>query len=199
MPIELMQALLGANGITLWKKCQGIDNRPVIPYHERKSIGIERTFEKDTIDLQKLNSILIAMAENLAFQLRNGHKLTACVTVRLRYSDLETVSRQARIPYTASDDTLISTAKRLFESLYSRRLLIRLISLRYSHLVEGGHQINFLEDTEEKINLLQAMDKIRNRYGQDAIKLAVAMGSKGIGRVNPFNGKPPWIPAHRRA
>ena len=199
MPIELMQALLGANGTTLWKKCQGIDNTPVIPYHERKSIGIERTFEKDTIDIQKLNSILIAMAENLAFQLRNGHKLTSCVTVRLRYSDLQTVTKQVRIPYTACDDTLISTAKSLFKTLYSRRLLVRLIGIRYSHLVQGGYQINFLNDTEEKINLLQAMDKIRNRYGQDAVKLAVAMGSRGIGRVNPFNGKPPGIPAHRRA
>lgn len=199
MPLKYMQALLGANGYTIWKKCSGVDNTPVIPYQERKSIGIERTFERDTIDTNKLNSILVAMAENLAYQLRNGNKLTSCVTVRIRYSDLETVSKQAKLPYTACDYTLIETSKRLYKSLYSRRLSIRLISLRYSHLVQGGHQINFLEDTEEKINLFQAMDKIRNRYGQDAIKLAVGMGSKGIGRINPFNGQPPAIPAHRRA
>ncbi|MCZ6520397.1 MAG: DNA polymerase IV, partial [Bacteroidetes bacterium] len=50
MPIELMQAAMGVNGISLWKKCQGIDNSPVVPYQERKSISIERTFEQDTID-----------------------------------------------------------------------------------------------------------------------------------------------------
>ncbi len=199
MPSKYMQALLGANGYTLWKKCRGEDSTPVVPYQERKSIGIERTFERDTIDTIKLNSILIAMTENLAYQLRNGNKLTSCVTVKIRYSDLETVTKQCRVPYTACDYTLINTSKLLYKKLYIRRLSIRLISVRFSHLVQGGHQINFLEDTEVKINLFQAMDKIRNRFGQDAIKLAVAMGSRGIGRINPFNGQPPTIPAHRRA
>ena len=199
MPKELMLALLGINGITLWQKCNGIDNTPVIPYQERKSIGIERTFENDTIDIQKLNSIIIAMAENLAYQLRNGNKLTACVIVRIRYADLENVTKQMRIPYTACDYKLIDTVKQLFNKLYDRRLMIRLIGVRFSHLVNGGHQINFLEDTEEKISLFQAMDIIRNKFGQDAVKLAIAMGSRGIGRSNPFNGKPPVIPAHRRA
>ena len=199
MPVDLMQAAMGVNGISLWKKCQGIDNSPVVPYQERKSISIERTFEQDTIDVQKLNSILIAMAENLAFQLRNGHKLTSCITVKLRYSDFNTYSKQQRLPYTSCDHTLIEIAKDLFQSLYNRRLLVRLIGVRYSHLVEGGHQINMFEDTEETCNLYQAMDQVRNRYGQDAVKRAVAMGSKAIGRFNPFTGEPPMIPAHRRA
>ncbi len=199
MPVDLMQAAMGVNGISLWKKCQGIDNSPVVPYQERKSISMERTFEQDTIDVQKLNSILIAMAENLAFQLRNGHKLTSCITVKLRYSDFNTYSKQQRLPYTSCDHTLIEIAKDLFQSLYNRRLLVRLIGVRYSHLVEGGHQINMFEDTEETCNLYQAMDQVRNRYGQDAVKRAVAMGSKAIGRFNPFTGEPPMVPAHRRA
>ena len=199
MPVDLMQAAMGVNGISLWKKCQGIDNSPVVPYQERKSISIERTFEQDTIDVQKLNSILIAMAENLAFQLRNGHKLTSCITVKLRYSDFNTYSKQQRLPYTSCDHTLIEITKNLFQSLYNRRLLVRLIGVRYSHLVEGGHQINMFEDTEETCNLYQAMDQVRNRYGQDAVKRAVAMGSKAIGRFNPFTGEPPMVPAHRRA
>jgi len=199
MPVDLMQAAMGVNGISLWKKCQGIDNSPVVPYQERKSISIERTFEQDTIDVQKLNSILIAMAENLAFQLRNGHKLTSCITVKLRYSDFNTYSKQQRLPYTSCDHTLIEIAKDLFQSLYNRRLLVRLIGVHYSHLVEGGHQINMFEDTEETCNLYQAMDQVRNRYGQDAVKKAVAMGSKAIGRFNPFTGEPPMVPAHRRA
>ena len=199
MPVRMMKAAMGLSGVTLWNKCQGIDPTPVIPYHERKSIGIERTFEKDTIDVIKLNSLVVAMAENLAFQLRNGNKLTSCVTVKLRYADLNLHTKRRRIPYTACDDTLIKIAKELFASVYDRRLLVRLVGVQYSHLVGGGHQINFLEDTEEKCNLYQAMDLIRIRYGQDAIKRVVAMGSKGIGRINPFNGQPPVIPAHRRA
>lgn len=199
MPMELMERVMGKNGISLWKKAQGLDNAPVIAYHERKSISIERTFEKDTTDMVKLKSIIIAMAENLAFQLRNGQKLTACVSVRIRYSDFQTYSKQRRIPYTASDHTIITTVQDLFTELYDRRVLVRLVGVRLSHLVGGGHQIDLFRETEETINLYQAMDRMRNRYGQDAVKRAVAMGSRGIGRMNPFNGQPPVIPAHRRA
>ena len=199
MPMELMERVMGKPGITLWKKTQGIDNTPVIPFHERKSISIERTFERDTTDMVKLKSIIKAMAENLAYQLRNGDKLTACVAVRIRYSDFQTVSKQRRIPYTSADHTILKTVEELFDQLYDRRVLIRLVGVRFSHLVGGGYQINLFEDSEEMINLYQAMDKMRNRYGQDAVKRAVAMGSKGIGRANPFNGQPPVIPAHRRA
>lgn len=199
MPMELMERVMGKPGITLWKKTQGIDNTPVIPYHERKSISIERTFERDTTDMVKLKSIVKAMSENLAYQLRNGNKLTSCITVKIRYSDFQTTSKQLRIPYTSADHTIIKMVEELFDKLYDRRVLIRLVGVRLSHLVGGGQQINLFEDSEELIKLYQAMDKMRNRYGQDAVKRAVAMGSKGIGRMNPFNGQPPVIPAHRRA
>ena len=199
MPCELMERVLGKNGISLWKKAQGIDNSPIITYHERKSISIERTFEKDTTDVVKLKSIITAMAENLAYQLRNGTKLTGCVTVKIRYSDFTTVTRQLHIPYTSVDHKLIDIVQELFKILYARRMLIRLIGVRYSKLVGGGYQINLFEDNEEMVRLYQAMDAMRNKYGQDAVKRAVGMGSKGIGRKNPFNGQPNVIPAHRRA
>src|SRR5574343_346966 len=82
MPVELLQRTLGENGLMIWKKANGIDNSPVVPYHERKSISTERTFDRDTIDVVKLRGLLIAMAENLSFQLRKGDKLTSCVTVK---------------------------------------------------------------------------------------------------------------------
>ena len=103
MPIEMMQNVFGKNGVTLWKKSNGIDNTPVVPYNERKSISTERTFDKDTIDVAKLKSILLAMAENLAFQLRRGQKLTSVITVKLRYSDFQTQTLQSRIPYSSAD------------------------------------------------------------------------------------------------
>ena len=196
---DLLQQVLGKNGLSLWKKAQGIDNSPVVAYQERKSISIERTFEKDTTDTVKLKSIVTAMAENLAYQLRNGNKLTACVTVRIRYSDFQTYSKQMRIPYTSLDDTLIDTTLELFNNLYNRRMLVRLVGVRYSHLVQGNYQMDLFQDSPKMLSLYRAMDKIRNQYGQDAVKRAIAMGSKAIGRSNPFNGQPPIIPAHRRA
>lgn len=199
MPAEMMEKAMGKNGISLWKKANGIDNSPVIAYQERKSISLERTFQKDTTHMEKLETLVIAMAENLAFQLRQGNKLTACVTVKIRYSDFNTYTLQKRIPYTSNDHTLINITKELFNKLYNKRLLVRLVGVKCSHLVGGGHQINMFEDSEETIRLYQAMDKIRNRFGQNAVMRAKTMESKGLGRTNPFNGMPPAIMAHRRA
>lgn len=200
MPVELMERVMGKHGIDLWKKAQGIDNSPVIPFYERKSISLERTFERDTTDIRKLRNMLTAMAENLAYQLRQGNKLTSCVAVKIRYSDFQTHMKQLRIPYTSHDHVLIRHVLELFEKLYDRRVLLRLIGVRLSHLVEGGHQINMFDDTQETIHLYLAMDKIRNRYGQDAVMRAVSMDSPNIGHIgNPFDGRPPVIPAHRRA
>lgn len=197
MPLELMQKVFGKNGIIMWKKANGIDNSPVMPYQERKSISTERTFDKDTIDTVKLEGILTAIAENLVFQLRRGNKLTACVTVKIRYSDFQTYTLQKRIPYTASDHTIIPLVLELYRKLYNRRMLVRLIGVRFSHLVEGGHQINLFEDSHI-INLYQAMDHIRERYGDRAIMKASGMGAKSISRWNPFNGEPPPLLANRR-
>ncbi|MEY4626645.1 MAG: polymerase, partial [Bacteroidota bacterium] len=199
MPMELLFKTLQKPGIDLWKKAQGIDNRKVEPYQERKSIGSERTFEKDTIDVVKLRNIISAMAENLAYQLRKGDKLCACITVKVRYSDFNTHTLQAKIPYTSADHILIAKSLELFDKLYNRRLLIRLIGVRLSDLVSGGFQMNLFEDSEEMANLYQAMDRLRNRYGNDAVKRANGLEIHSLGRSdNPFDGGPPLLLANRR-
>ncbi len=198
MPVELMEKVLGKNGISIWKKANGIDNSPVVPYNERKSISTERTFDRDTIDVGKLKGILLAMAENLAFQLRRGLKLSACVTVKVRYSDFNTYTLQSRIPYTSADHILIPRVMELFNKLYNKRLLVRLIGVRFSHLVEGGYQINLFEDAEEVINLYHAMDKIRDKYGDRKVMRAFGIEAKTISRFNPFTGEPPPLLANRR-
>lgn len=199
MPMDVMQRVLGKNGTVIWKRANGIDHTPVIPFCERKSISTERTFDKDTIDVVKLKGTLIAMTENLAYQLRRGEKLTACIAVKIRYSDFNTYSKQLRIPYTSADHTLIPKILELFKTLYNRRLLVRLIGIRFSHLVSGNYQINLFEDTQEALNLYQAMDHIRNCYGDKSIVRASAMGKNTIGRMhNPFNGQPPIVLAHRK-
>lgn len=199
MPRDLMYRTLQKPGVDLWQKAQGIDERPVIPYQERKSISTERTFENDTIDVIKLRELLRAMAENLAYQLRKGDKLCSCITVKIRYSDFNTYSTQARIPYTSADHTIIKYTLELFEKLFQRRQLIRLVGVRLSHLVSGGMQINLFEDTEELVHLYDAMDKIRNKYGDHAVKRASSMDVKSLGRSgNPFDGKSPILLANRR-
>jgi len=78
-------------------------------------------------------------------------------------------------------------------------MLVRLVGIRFSHLVSGNYQINLFDDTEEALNLYQAMDRVRQRFGDRAVIRASAMGARTIGRIqNPFNGQPPIVLAHRK-
>lgn len=199
MPLEMMASVLGVNGRTIWKRANGIDNPPLVPFHERKSISTERTFSKDTIDMTKLRTTIFAMAENLAFQLRRGNKLAGTISVKIRYSDFNTYNKQIKIPYSSADHVIIPKVLELFEKLYQRRLLIRLVGVKISDIVSGNYQINLFDDTEDMLSLYNAMDSIRGRYGELSIMRASSMGAKTIGRFqNPFSGEPPILLAHRK-
>jgi DNA polymerase-4 len=182
MPVDMLQAALGKNGEALWKKAHAIDESPVLPYQDQKSISTELTFENDSIDVKMMQELLTAMAEKLAFKLRRKQKLCSCIAVKIRYANFDTESRQMHIPYTSSDKTLIRHAHELFEKLYQRRMLIRLIGIRLSGLVHGNYQISLFEDTEEMIRLYQAMDSMRIKHGAHAV--ARASGFKRSKRLD---------------
>lgn len=199
MPVEMLESVLGKNGRIIWKRAHGIDDPPIVPFHERKSISTERTFNRDTIDMVRLHATLVAMAESLAYQLRMGNKLASVVSVKIRYSDFQTQSKQAKISYTSADHILIPVVEELFKKLYTRRLLIRLIGVRFSGLVGGHYQINLFDDSEEMLNLYHSLDRIKKRFGEHSVKRAVGMDARTIGRMsNPFNGEPPIVLAHRK-
>lgn len=172
IPQEQIFRVLGNNGTSLWMKARGIDNSPVVPYREQKSIGTQSTFESDSIDIHTIKQLLTSMVTDLCFQLRSQRKLAACITVTIRYSNFETHSQQSKIPYTSLDSFLINRAKELFDKVYSRRILLRLIGVKLSHLVSGYEQISLYSASEEQYKLYQAMDRIRNRFGEKAVKLA---------------------------
>jgi DNA polymerase-4 len=174
MPPTLMERILGRNGVEIWRRANGIDDTPVQPYWEQKSISTEQTFEQDTIDVKFLNNLLVSMVEKLCFDLRTQEKLTACVTVKIRYANFDTETLQKRIPYTSFDHTLIGVVKELFKRLYTRRMLIRLIGVRFTHLVSGTQQLDLFEDTPEMVNLYLSLDRIRKRYGKRAVERATS-------------------------
>ena len=87
---------------------------------------------------------------------------------------------------------------RLFDKLYNRRLLVRLLGVRMSGLVGGNYQMDLFEDNEKTIRLYQTMDKIRDKYGDRAIIRLEGLGAKSISRWNPFTGEPPPLLANRR-
>jgi DNA polymerase-4 len=175
IPAEMIEKVLGKNGIIIWKKANGIDSTPVQPYFEQKSISTEHTFDQDTIDVVMLGERLVSMVEKIAFELRKQQKLTSCVTVKIRYSNFDTHTLQKRIPYTSFDNKLIEVTRELFQRLYQRRMLIRLIGVRFSHLVQGTEQLNLFEDTSKAMRLYQTLDRLRKRYGRNAVARAVGV------------------------
>jgi len=176
----MMESLLGKNGMVIWKKANGIDPTPVVQYSERKSIGSERTFQRDTMDVAGLRDLLTSMVEKLAFQLRKEEKLVSIVTVKIRYSNFDTHTLQKRVPYTSFDHVLMPIARELFDRLYQRRMLIRLVGVRFSGLVRGTQQLNLFEDTSEMVHLYLAVDRMRKRFGADTLQRASGIQLKEL-------------------
>jgi DNA polymerase IV len=172
IPLDMMTNLMGKNGIELHRRSNGIDETPIVPFHEQKSIGTEQTFESDTIDTYFMYKELVRMTEGIAFELRSQNKLTGCITVKIRYSDFQTFTKQESINYTSADHVLLKKVKELFSKLYSRRQLIRLIGVRLTDLVPGNYQINLFDDTQELIKLYQAIDSVKSQYGEPLLMRA---------------------------
>jgi DNA polymerase-4 len=191
MPLPFLVSAFGKNGISLWNKANGEDASPVVPHSEQKSISTECTFESDTIDVRHLQSVLIAMVEKVAFSLRDQRKLTSCVTVKIRYSNFDTETKQIHVPYTASDHVLLRVVLALFNKLYNRRMLIRLVGVRLSGLVHGNHQIALFDDTAENISLYQSIDHIKHKYGVEKLIRANTLDVNRRVRMemNMFSGK----------
>ncbi len=182
MPLKLLEKTFGKVGKTLWEKANGIDFSPVIPYSEQKSMSKEITFERDTTDVALLKALFVNMTEQLTYDLRKSTHCTGCISVKIRYSNFDTHSKQMNIPITTADHVLINHALELFEKLYDRRLLIRLVGVRFTKLVRGMEQLNLFDKSAKLAPLYQAMDNIRDWYGAGSVGRAVDLsGKKRIG------------------
>ncbi len=178
IPPEMIESVLGKNGIEIWRRANGIDLSPVVPYSEEKSISTEKTFDTDTIDVAMMGQLIITMTEKLCFRLRKKEKLASVVTVKIRYANYDTHTLQGRIAYTSLDHLLIGKASELFKRLYQRRMLVRLIGVKLGGLIHGAQQLSLFDDNSSRIRLCMSMDKIRMRYGPGAIRRASAMVCK---------------------
>jgi len=199
MPKQVLHSVLGKNGLVIWERANGIDKRPVTPYTERKSISTERTYGEDTTDMAQLKATLTAMGEKLAYQIRMDNRLTACITVVLKYADFSVHTKQGRIAYTSADHIIIPKVHELFDKLYERRQLIRMVGVRLSDLVGGHYQIDLFQDDSKRLALYTSMDRMRRRYGASSLMRASTMEVKSVrSNRNPFDGEPPIVLAHRR-
>ena len=140
----------------------------MVPYSERKSFSSESTFQTDTIDMDLMLRKLRHQTAQLAFDLRRAGRLTARVTVKIRYTDFNTYTRARHIDYTAHDQQLIPLAEMLFRELFTRRQCIRLIGVRFDLLAAGHTQLDLFQDIRQDSRLLLALDKVRRRFGKGA-------------------------------
>jgi DNA polymerase-4 len=166
---ENLEKLLGKWGYELWNKAQGNHTSTIEEYREPKSISTENTFEENVMDVEFLMSEIVRMTEKICFELRREEKVTGCVTIKLRYPDFETTSRQASIPYTSADDEIIPVAKALFHKLYKKGKPIRLLGVRLSDFNNDPLQANLFHDTKRKNVLYKTVDEVKNRFGKNSV------------------------------
>lgn len=178
IPIRLLEREFGKLGRTMWERANAIDPTPVVPFHEQKSMSKERTFIEDTLDIHHIKQLLLDMTDKLSFDLRSVGRLASTLTVKIRYADFNTITKQKIIPYTANDRIIGKHVLDLFDRLYERRQLIRLIGVKFGGLVQGNYQINLFDDTIEHIQLMAQMDRIRSRFGVDAIMRASGLSKR---------------------
>jgi DNA polymerase IV len=169
MPQKLLERTFGKTGTMLWEKSNGIDYSPVVPSHDAKSMSKEITFQQDTTDVRFLRTVFTKMVEELAYDLRRSGHCTGCITVKIRYSNFDTHTRQLNIPITSADHVLANHVFEMFAKLYDRRLLIRLVGVKFSKLVRGLEQLNLFDKSSKIAPLYQAMDWIKTRFGEEKV------------------------------
>ena len=178
IPLKVLMQVFGKNGKWMWERANGIDLSPVVPHTSQKSLSKESTFSADTIEVDFLRQELIAMVSHLAFELRKLGQVTGCITLKIRYADFDTHTQQMTIAFTAADHVLRQHALNLFNKLYSRRILVRLIGIRFTKLVAGGMQLNIFDKSNIVSPLYQAMDKIRTKHGMKSLMEASTLGNR---------------------
>jgi len=180
-PLEHLEKIAGKWGESLWHKAHGRGSTEIITDWEQKSMSHENTFDKDYTDIEFLHKELVRLTEKTAFGLREDQKMTGCVTVKIRYSDFETTSRQETVDYTALDDVLIAKAKDLFNKTWQKGRPVRLLGVRFSHMIPISMQMSLFENNIEKLNLYKAVDDIKERFGSKSVTKAVISQQKKAG------------------
>ena len=181
MPDVLFRSRFGEGIAWLQQHARGIDNSPVEAYGEAKSISRETTFEKDTMDIAFLKANLRYFAEKLGAELREEGKNARTVTLKLRYSDFETVNHSSTARESTNlDDTIFQSAVRLLDKTLGNRFKpVRLIGLEVSHFTGGQTQLSFFDAEAKRLEQLdRAIDQVRDKYGFDAIQTGYTLDLK---------------------
>ncbi|HQM65279.1 MAG TPA: DNA polymerase IV, partial [Anaerolineaceae bacterium] len=177
LSIAELEAYFGNNALEMHARALGIDPSPVHSEREVKSVSNEVTFTKDTTDSEVLRQTLRALADKVGYRLRQAGLAGSVVQIKLRYSNFETLTRQTALPQpTNLDDEIYAAAEKLFEANIIPTRAVRLIGIGVSRLNPPYRQLSLWDDDQaEKEKLANAIDQLKEKYGQDVIKRASMM------------------------
>ena len=190
LSIAELEAYFGNNALEIHARALGIDPSPVHSEREVKSVSNEVTFTKDTTDSEVLRQTLRALADKVGYRLRQAGLAGSVVQIKLRYSNFETLTRQTALPQpTNLDDEIYAAAEKLFEANIIPMRAVRLIGIGVSRLTPPYRQLSLWNDNQdEKEKLANAIDQLKEKYGQDVIKRASMM--KNPKKSDPSPNKP---------
>ena len=184
-PAERIEKKLGKFGLDLVTLAQGEDHRPVSPETEIKSISQEETFTPDVEDLGKMKRVLLDQAEQVGWELRRQNLKGYTVTVKVRYPDFTTVTRSFTLPFPT--DQGIEIYQAALKLLYKTEALprkARLLGVGISNLLhqDDPEQLILFDSRRKQVERsTQAMDRIWNKFGPEAIKRATLVDKKDKG------------------
>ncbi|MCC6188078.1 MAG: DNA polymerase IV [Anaerolineales bacterium] len=181
-PAPDLEQRFGAAGLDLARHARGQDERPVTPEREAKSISKEVTFARDVVDLETLRRTLRELADQVAGNLRRNGLAGRTVKLKLRWPPFETITRQTTLSQpTDLEDEIFGAAYALFQAAWGRGRLVRLIGVGVSGLQTPARQLGLFaaEPEDRAAKLSSALDKIRAKYGWDAVRRASLMDDEG--------------------
>jgi DNA polymerase-4 len=174
LPAETLRSRFGAQGEALWRAAWGIDESPVTPEHQAKSLSREETFAQDVSDAAVLRRELLRLSDAVAARLRRHNFQARTVGLKLRYDDFSTISRQATLPdATDAGPVVYGQVLALFESAWQRGRPVRLLGVAAANLTQPARQLRLFEQEDlRQAQLDAALDRIRARFGEHAIQRA---------------------------
>jgi DNA polymerase-4 len=181
--LEQLQVPFGTRARFLYEAARGIDPSPVLPIGQKPlKIFVDHEFGNDTNDKPTLESALYSLVEQAGDKLRRRRRTARRIAVVLDYSDGMRCARQlAAKPATANDLTLFELARRTLRLAWTRRIRIRHIRLTCDRLTFPPAQLGLFaaeqKQKEQRNNLIDAIDRIRRRFGHDAVQVGRTMAA----------------------
>ena len=167
-PISVLTKRFGAIGEGLHEMGLGLDDSPVVPFDEEedaKSISHSVTLEEDTSDPNMLRKVLLQLSERVSRRMRREGFYGKRIAITVRYSDFFTFSKQKTLSkWMNSGNEIFQYAFEIFKSV-SHPKPIRLLGVGMSLLRKEGCQLDLFEKRDKKDNLLKAMDRVNERFG----------------------------------